>query len=189
VYLSVLSEAAVSLPVQKMDPGWTWTATIQLVSLIFGTGIGGGLLWTTAKGVSLLWQKSIDARKMDNDAAAAVRREMMEFNAQLQKRIEDLEKAGREERKRWDDEMAGLRKLHAEEVIQVRNGYEGEIRALREEISGLRRQMAQWSQTSEAAISLSKTAPTSAIKRAGDAGIGDLLRKAYEVPGVGEDGD
>jgi len=176
-------------PDTAVNVGWTWGATVSVVQTIIIATLGGGGLWGMFRGIALLWKMSNESKKLESDAAAAVRREMMEFNAQLQKRIEDLEKAGREERKRWDDEMAAIRKMHAEEVIQVRNGYENEIRGLRDEISGLRRQMAQWSQTSEAAVSLSRTAPTSALKRAGDAGIGDLLRKAYEVAGVGEDGD
>lgn len=184
--IEMMAQAA-QVPVPKIDPGWTWSATVQVIQLAVGAPIGGGILWMGSKAIALQIDKKNETKKQDSEAASALRGEMMEFNAALQKRIEGLEQTGRDDRKRFDEELASTRRMHSEEVINIRNGYENEIRGLREEIAGLRRQMGQWQNTSVTAQRLSKHAPTSAIKMAEDTAIGDLLRSAYELPSVGED--
>lgn len=184
--LVALAEASESvIPIKAVGVsanGWI-TAIVGVIASIIGTGGVYGIF----KGLALLHEQRNARAKLDNEAASIVRKEMMEFNAALQKRVDDLEKAGREERKRWDDEMAAIRRGHAEEVISVRNGYEEEIRSLRLEIEGLRRQMAQWATSSQAAVELSKTAPTATRKRLDNSGMGEILRGAFDVPGVGEE--
>lgn len=167
--------------------GWSPTTTVAGLQLIVTVLLGGGGLYGVARGLALLWKMSNESRKQDSDAATTVRREMMEFNAALQARITALEDSGREERKRFDDEIAATRKEHAQEVISIRKGYETQIRELREELNGLRRQMAQWAQSSRSAQILGKTAPTSAMKQVEDAGLGDVLRGMYDIKGTGED--
>lgn len=177
------SETAVPIKAVGVSANGYITAIVGIVVSF----MGAGGLYGIFKGLAFMAEQKNNRAKIDNDAAMVVRREMMEFNEKLQLRIDKLEETGRDDRKRFDEEMANVRRLHAEEVIAVRKGYEGEIRDLREEIVGLRRQMAQWQQTSQVATSLSERAPTAAMRRVDASGMGDILRDAFEVPGVGQD--
>jgi len=175
----MLAEAVTQSP-PKIDPGWTWSATVGVIQLIVGAPIGGGFLWIGSKAIALQIDKKNETKKQEIDAAAALRGEMMEFNAALQKRVEGLEQTGRDDRKRFDDELSTTRRQHAEEVINIRNGYETEIRALRDEITALRRQMIQWQQASGRAMPLGPNANSRSVED-----MGEVLRDAFPVP----DGD
>jgi hypothetical protein len=134
-----------------VSPGWSPTTTISAIQAIITVLLGGGGLYGIARGVALLWRIANDRAKQDNDAAAAVRKEMMEISDRQQKRIDDLEKSGREERAHFDREMAELRKAHAEEMARLRLAHseemalqrrihEDEMRKLRDEVIGINRQ-------------------------------------------------
>lgn len=183
-----LAVAATDTAVATKVVGVSANGYITAIVGVIVSFMGAGGLYGIFKGLAFMAEQKNNRAKIDNDAATVVRREMMEFNEKLQTRIDKLEETGRDDRKRFDEEMANVRRLHAEEVIAVRKGYEGEIRDLREEIVGLRRQMAQWQSTSGTAQSLSERAPTAAMKRVDASGMGGILREAFDVPGVGEDG-
>lgn len=134
-----------------VSPSWSPTTTISAIQAIVTVLLGGGGLYGIARGVALLWRIANDRAKQDNDAAAAVRKEMMEISDRQQKRIDDLERTGREERKHFDEEMASLRKAHAEEMARLRlthaeemamqrRIHEDEMRKLRDEVLGIHRQ-------------------------------------------------
>ena len=165
--------------------GWTATATIQTIQTIIVALVGGGGLYGIARAIALLWRMANDRARQDNEAAQAVRREMMEMNDKLQKRVDDLERIAREERRLHSEEMDLLRKNHAEETLAIRSHYEKEIRAMRDEIGGLHRQMLQMQETSQAAIVLGPKAPTASGRKADEIGIGGTLRRAY--PPVDDD--
>jgi len=137
-----------SIPV---SPGWSPTTTVNALGVVLQALFGGGVLYGIARAVALLWRLANERSKQDNDAAAAVRKEMMEISDRQQKRIDDLEKAGREERAHFDKEMSELRKAHAEEMARLRlthaeemamqrRIHEDEMRKLRDEVLGIHRQ-------------------------------------------------
>lgn len=110
--------------------GWSPTTTVAAVQLIATVLLGGGGVYGIARGIALLWKMANDRAKQDNDAAAAVRREMMELNDRQQKRIDDLERQAGDERKRHADEMSALRHY-----------YEGKLVALQNQVSALTHQL------------------------------------------------
>ncbi len=159
----------------SVNPGWTWTATIGAIQTVVLSGGFATLVWGMFKGISLLWQRNNESKKLDVDAAMALRKEMAEITERQQVRIDGLEAAGREDRKRFDDEMAALRKAHAAEVAEMRGRYESEIRSLRDEIAGYHRQLIQWQQTSGRAVPLARP-------KADAEAVGDLLRSTFPTP-------
>lgn len=167
-----------SIPV---NPGWTYSATIGAVQTVLIAVLGGGGVWGIFRGIGLLWKQSNETKKLDNDAAISLRKEMAEITERQQKRIDGLEDAGREDRKRFDDEMTALRKSHAAEVAELRGRYEVEIRGLRDEIAGYHRQLIAWQQASGKAVSL----PPLVKPSADVSDIGEVLNSAFPVRDVG----
>jgi hypothetical protein len=170
-----------------VSPGWSPTTTFSAINTILTLVIGGGGLYGVARAIALLWKMSNDRAKQDNDAAATVRKEMLDLTDRLQSRVDTLEKNGTEERTRHAAEVEKIRKDHAEEMLGVRRHYESEIKSLREEIKGLHSQMIQMQRSSGAAMELGKRAPTTARKQISDSDIDKVLQEAYKIKGTGED--
>lgn len=145
-----------------VNPGWSWTATLTVIQTVVIAVLGGGGLWGVFRGIALLWRMNNESKKQEADIAAALRKEMAEITERQQKRIDALEIAATEERKR-----------HVEEMSAMRIHYEGEISNLRGQITRLTHQLFTMQQDSGKAVKMTT------------ADVGDTLRSAFPVP----DGD
>lgn len=174
------------MPSVPVDVGWTPGALVSLVQTVATVLIGGGGLYGIARAVAILWKMANERAKQDDDRDKDIRREMADFSKLMQARVEKLEVDLREERKRCDEELAEVRKLHAEEMANQRRAAEDGMRVLRDEISGLHKQMIQM-QRSTAATRIMPTMPEPPQPTSLDSdAIGQALRDTFRLPGVGE---
>lgn len=106
----MLIAALVSVaPIPVQNIGWTWGATMgALTNLILGGGAVGIISAILKSGVALK-RIANERAKQDAQRDSDRWRELLEFNKALQDRVDDLEGALREERKRCDLEMNVLR--------------------------------------------------------------------------------
>jgi hypothetical protein len=110
--------------------GWSATTTVAAMQFIATVLLGGGGLYGIARAIALLWKMNTESKKQDSEAAAAVRKEMMDISDRQQARIDALEKDATEERKR-----------HGEEMMALRRHYEGELAQLRRQVAALTHQL------------------------------------------------
>jgi len=106
--IAAFLNAALFQPVPVQNVGWTWSATMgALTNLILGGGAAGIIAAVLRAGVAL---KRIANERAAQDAQRDSDRwkELLEFNKTLQDRVDSLEGALREERKRCDSEMKVL---------------------------------------------------------------------------------
>ena len=173
------------VPVAVQNVGWTYSATVQVIQVIVTLLLGSGGLYGIARGVALLWRMNNETKKQDTDAAAAVRREMMDLNDRQNRRIDTLEQALRDERKRCDEETDALRKAHISEMGQLRQLHAEEVRDLHVRMEGLHAQMVTMQQATGRAIQLGANAPKAAA-RIPDPDTGANLRQAFGGPETGD---
>jgi len=175
-----------------VTPGWGPTTWVNIALTLLVAVLGSGGLWGIFRGVALLWKMNNESKKQDNDAAAGVRREMMEISERQQKRIDELEKSGREERGHFDRELAEIRKAHAEEMAAIRLAHAAEMaslrekhaeemRALRDEVIGAHRNLIQAQQSSGKAVRISKSVPGQSNPE-----LDALIDRMGDLPNAGE---
>ena len=164
VVVELSAAAAQAVPVTNV--GWTNTATVSAIQTIVVTLLGSGGLYGLFRGVALLLKIANQRAAQDDSRDAQVRREMAELNDKQTARIEKLEAEIRDERRRCDEEVAGLRKEHAEEV-----------RELRAQIDAMQRIILQWQISTGQMLSL----PPGSAPKAGEA-----IERLAQIKGVGE---
>lgn len=187
--IGAAGEAVSPVKVTSISPNGWITAVVGAIGILLGSGGVYGIF----KGLALMVSEKNKRAQIDNDAAAVVRKEMLEISDRQQKRIDDLERAGLEERRKSAEDMAALRMdhakemaairlAHAEEMAALRDRHEKEMRALRDEIMGAQRDLIQSQQSSGRMASVGT--PSKAVKRAVDSGLGEALDKAFSLPGT-----